>query len=160
MPKEVSLETLKQIPLFSSLSDDEAVFIAARLSFEHHKAADTIFEENSDGDKFYILTKGRVRISKGIGESQKTLAILAPGDFFGEIALIDRGRRSATATALESTSLVTLSADAFQRLIDENGSSAAKFLRAILFTLCKRIRATNEHLIDVLAWSLSDSHHQ
>lgn len=152
----ISTEAVKKIPLFEGLTDEEATFIIPHLKVENYPAGSAVFQENSDGDKFFIIFEGRVRISKDVNDKPKTLAILLAGDFFGEIALIDRGPRSASAAALEDTMLVSMTEDAFKTLVNQNGTSAAKFLQALLVVFCKRIRNTNEHLRDVLAWSISN----
>ena len=152
----ISTEAIKKMPLFEGMTDQEAAFIIPHLKVENYSTGDTVFKENSDGDKFFIILEGRVRISKEVNDKPKTLAILSAGDFFGEIALIDRGPRSASAAVLEHTQLVSMTEGAFKTLVNQNGTSAAKFLQALLLVFCKRIRNTNEHLRDVLAWSISN----
>jgi len=152
----ISPEAIKKIPLFEGLTDEEAAFIVPHLKVENYPAGSAIFQENSDGNKFFIILEGRVRISKEVNDKPKTLAILSASDFFGEIALIDRGPRSASASALESAQLISMTENAFKTLVNQNGAAAAKFLQALLVVFCKRIRNTNEHLRDVLAWSISN----
>src|SRR4029077_13955557 len=82
------------------LSSKELRLLAAFSSEEMFKAGQNIFMEGERGDKLYILLDGQVRISKFIpGVGEEALAILERGDFFGEMALIDRAVRSADAKA-------------------------------------------------------------
>ena len=105
-----------------------------------------IFEEGAPGDCVYLIARGSVKISKkGRGGQQETLTYLSAGDFFGEMALVDDGIRSAQATAHD---------DCILGRVDENGwallfqVAANQVLANFTRTITKRLRQNNQHFID------------
>ena len=83
------------VPLFATLSRDELARVAAWLDARHATAGERIVGEGSPGYGFYVIEKGEAAVTRA-GE---TAAMLGPGDFFGEIALVETTRRTATVTA-------------------------------------------------------------
>ena len=156
MEPNKAVEKIRELPFFSRLSDEELEFISHRIEFELFEPGEIIFEEHSEGNKFYVIMQGKVRISKSVNDRPKTLAILNKNDYFGEIALIDKSPRSATAAAIEPVTALSITDDAFLKLMEEDGKSAAKILRELLLGFCKRMRNTNEHLKDLLAWTIAN----
>jgi len=102
-----------------------------------YKKSEVIFEENSSGDEMFVVCSGRVRLlSEATGE-KVLLGTIYPGEFFGEMALIDTGPRSATAIAEdEETTLVVLDQTKFLYLI----SQQPPFALTVMHTLTQRIR--------------------
>ena len=89
------LELLKAVPLFSGL-DARSLAEVGRLADEVDvRAGKVLIEEDQFGHEFFVIVAGRVAIDRG----GRRLRVMGPGDFFGEIALVDRGPRTATATA-------------------------------------------------------------
>ena len=81
---------LKQVPLFANLAPEYLVLIAGLAAAKELKAGEHIFREGEIGAEMYVIAQGKVRISKtvpGIGE--ESLAVLEPGNYFGEMALVD-----------------------------------------------------------------------
>jgi len=101
-----------------------------------------IFKEGEHGEEMFIINKGKVRITKKTDEGEKTLAILSEGDFFGEMAVIDKGPRSASAIAEEETICIVLNEELFEQQMQRN----AKIVKKILKNMSARLRATNEQL--------------
>src|ERR1700687_159166 len=93
------------IPLFKQLSSEALEKISGLMVQESHKTGDTIFLAGERGDALYVLDSGKVRIWVRDGDGNEvTLSELGPGNFFGEMSVLDGGRRSANATSLlEST---------------------------------------------------------
>lgn len=134
---------LKKLNFFSGLSTLELAkinTIARRATFE---AGEVVVEEGTRAGSIYLIKKGSVTVSKG----ESILAKLGEGDPVGEIAFIDKGSRSATVTADEPTTLIEIPGDAFDNLIEKNRDIAYKVLKAMIATLCQRIRDANEGVL-------------
>src|SRR5215470_5566245 len=101
-PPEMTLEAIRSVPLFASLDDEAARELRDLLRTCEISAGAVLFCSGDDGDAMYLIESGRVRITI-TDEDQKeiTLAELAQGDFFGEMAIIDGKQRSADATIVE-----------------------------------------------------------
>jgi CRP/FNR family transcriptional regulator, cyclic AMP receptor protein len=137
---------LQQVPFFANLPAAEANYLAERLIMRRFTPDQVIFHLGDPGGLIYIITEGKVKISRGIGEGQEAiLAILGAGDFFGELALLDDAPRSATAKALKPTTTLTLHREAFTDYISQN----PRFAQHILQTLSRRIRQLNDQISDI-----------
>ncbi len=150
----MDLKLLKKIYLFKDLTNRELEKILKISKIEKYPANAVIFREGDRGDKFYVILKGKVRISKrveGIGE--EALAILGPGSFFGEMSLIDDFPRSADAITNEPTELLTISKEDFENLLFLDKDLAYSVLWAFLRTLSSRLRETNEKIKAFFAMS-------
>jgi CRP-like cAMP-binding protein len=113
-----------------------------------YSAGETIFRENAPGKEMFVIIEGRVEISKSTaGGSSKTLIELAKGDIFGEMALVEKKTRSATARAMAPTRLLVMDEALFQKTLDGNADFARKMIRI----LSERLRRANTLLQNVLA---------
>ena len=117
-PLSHEAESLKRVSLFKRLEADELENLAAAVDQVNYKSGETIFNESDRGDALYVIDSGSVRIWV-LDEDIKpvTLAELKEGDFFGELAVLDRGPRSTNATAIDDTELHRLSSDDFQSFL-------------------------------------------
>jgi CRP/FNR family cyclic AMP-dependent transcriptional regulator len=120
---------------------------AAELYGRDFPAGAVIFEEGDPGSRLYVIQAGRVRIVKRNGPRQVTLAQLGPGEFFGEMALLDRQPRSAAAVVDEPARVLELDEAAFERLVTERGEVALGVLRR----LSRRLRDANRQIRDFLS---------
>src|SRR5947208_16797246 len=105
-------QSLSRVPLFKRLEPHELEHLAEEVDQVNYKAGETIFNEHDHGDALYILEEGSVRIwiyDEDVKEV--TLAELKPGDFFGELAVLDRGERSSSASAIPDMHLHRLRRD-------------------------------------------------
>lgn len=109
-----------------------SVFERFAVNFE---PGQVIFCEYEPGDKFYLIQKGRVQISRVMGEIEKTIDILQPGEIFGEMAILEEAPRSANAIALDAVKALEFNKANFPMLMQGNPAIALKLLK--LFT--KRI---------------------
>ncbi|MEQ1923676.1 MAG: ATP-binding cassette domain-containing protein [Pyrinomonadaceae bacterium] len=109
-------EWLREIPLFCNAPEHVLARVASELVFERLDADRIVFEEGDEGDKFYILARGKIEV---ITQPGKRLAVLTDGDFFGEIALIDDVPRNATVRTLVRCSFLTLTHAQFDKLLEE-----------------------------------------
>lgn len=141
--KEMTLEAIRSVPLFASLDDQAAVQLRNLLNFKDVPNGTLLFRKGDSGDAMYLLEKGRVRISiQDQDGDEVTLADLAQGDFFGEMALIDGRQRSADAKVFEDARLAVLSRDDFLSFVRSSPDVALEMLAA----LTDRLRRTDELL--------------
>src|SRR3990172_11747452 len=125
-------DLLKKINLFSSLTDDELEEIEKICVRETHAKDTIMFFEGDPGNKCYVIVKGEVRISKMIPNiGEEALAVLKPGDYFGEMALIDDFPRSAHAIANTDVELLTISKSALDALLFFDKEIARKILSTL-----------------------------
>jgi uncharacterized membrane protein len=133
-------DSLSRVPLFKRLEPHELEHLAEDVAQVDFKAGETIFNEHDLGDGLYVVETGSVRIwvmDEDVNEV--TLAELKPGDFFGELAVLDRGERSSSATALTDTHLHKLSSDAFQEFLIEHPDASID----VICEIAQRMRQTN-----------------
>jgi CRP/FNR family transcriptional regulator, cyclic AMP receptor protein len=139
----MTLEALRSVPLFGSLDDAAARELRSLLRVVEAPNGSVLFNHGDTGDAMYLIESGRVRIhvldSTG---HDVTLAELAGGDFFGEMALLDGKSRSADATVVESARLAILSRQDFLSFVRRNPDVALEMLSAIT----DRLRRTDELL--------------
>ncbi len=102
-------------------------------------AGKVIFSEGDEGDQMYIIQDGTVKISRIIGGKEQILAIFGKGDFFGEMAIVNRVKRSAAATALEPVKLLAFNREGFLNMINKN----AKIALNMIDKLCRRLQNAN-----------------
>jgi CRP-like cAMP-binding protein len=138
---------LKKIPLFANLTGDHLEKVAAIATQKHVRANEKIFQEGEVGSEMYLIASGKVRISKmvpGIGE--EALAILEPGSYFGEMALIDDTPRSADATAHLPVVLYAIQKGDLEQLMFLHKDLAYELLWTFVRTLSLRLRETNDKI--------------
>ncbi len=104
----------------------------------------------------YIVVSGSLKVSFLSGEGKEiAVVVLRPGDYFGELSLIDGRKRSATVTTIESSELLVLGYAEYQQLLREHPHTATAFLTRLLKTLANRIRATDELYQDAVFLDVS-----
>lgn len=109
---------LKRIHLFKGLKDDQVLEFAKELQPRIYKAGEVIFEEGEEGQHFYLINRGQVKVSRrGPRGEQNPVAMLVPGDYFGEAALLYGRRRSATVKADGEVEVLRLSKEDFDNLL-------------------------------------------
>ena len=94
-------------------------------------AGTILFHEGDEGATMYVLQSGRVRISKDSREGGKTLAVLGPGEFFGEMAILNRKARTATAEVVEDARLLVLDAKTFEAMVLSNVEIAVRLIKKL-----------------------------
>ena len=134
-------ESLSRVPLFKRLTPEELEKLAKEVDQVDYKAGEVIFNERDKGDALYVVETGAVQIWV-MDEDVKpvTLAELKPGEFFGELAVLDRGERSTSATAVEDTHLHRLSSDDFQQFLMDHPDVAID----VICEIGARMRQTNQ----------------
>ena len=143
----MDISILKKVALFEGLNQAQLLKIAGIATVKSYPASEHIFREGSGGLAMYIIVEGKVRISKmvpGIGE--EALAILERGQYFGEMALIEQGPRSADAIAHIECKLYEIERDKLDQLMFTDKDLAFVLLWTFVRTLSERLRETNDKI--------------
>ena len=139
----MTIDDLRQVPLFESLDEEAAKELSGLLETLDCEAPKVLFRAGDAGDAMYIIERGKVRISVEATDGRElTLTELGQGDFFGELALLDRQPRSANATVSEESRLAVLSREHFLSFMRSKPNVALEMLTA----LAHRLRHTDELL--------------
>ncbi|MGV8040858.1 MAG: ABC transporter transmembrane domain-containing protein [Thermoanaerobaculaceae bacterium] len=108
---------LASVPLFARVPEQVRSAIAVRLGTETVAAGRTVVRQGEPGDRLYIIARGKVEVLAGAGSEARRLAVLSDGDFFGELALLEKGPRAATVRTLQPTVFSTLTAGDLEELL-------------------------------------------
>ena len=142
-----AVEHLAQVKFFAGLPTAYLRRIADIGNEETHSGGGTIFQEGDKGDKFFLILDGAVRISRMVpGMGEEAIAILRPGAYFGEMALIDDVPRSAHALVHEQCRLFVIRKEALEDLLFVDRDLAYELLWNFVRTLSGRLRDTNEKM--------------
>lgn len=95
------------------------------------KTGDVVFKEGDPGNTMFVIRKGKIRITKRVRGGEKTFAVLGPGEFFGEMAILNGEPRSATATAAEDAMLLEVDAKRFEGMITKQAEIAVRFIQKL-----------------------------
>lgn len=148
-------ELLKNVSLFSKLGPDEIDIVAAHSAYYRYPKGEVVFKEGSIHDELYIIKSGEVVISKNT-ESGRTvdLARYVAGECFGELAMLDSKPRTATATAVEDTTLLVFPERnvSFEDLLHRHPKVFAQILHKLLAIIAGRIRSTNALISEKSPW--------
>lgn len=141
------LTVLRQNPLFKDLSQELQGQVAELCSLKRFAVGELICRQGEAGDALYGLISGQLRISASSIDGQEMhLNVIGPGEVIGEIALLDGGERTATATAVKESNVFVLPREAFLRLVRTEGQLAEH----LLGLLCQRVRWTSDIVEDVV----------
>ncbi|MEX2204287.1 MAG: cyclic nucleotide-binding domain-containing protein [Actinomycetota bacterium] len=127
MTQQDATSRLAQVPIFSECTKRELTIIGRAAKEVSHREGTVIAREGERGVGLFLILEGQCKVSIG----GKTKAKLGPGDFFGEVALLDGGPRTATVTALTPVRLVGITGWVFRGLLMEHPSIALKTLEAV-----------------------------
>jgi CRP/FNR family transcriptional regulator, cyclic AMP receptor protein len=137
------VELLGRVPVFSALEPRDLEQIAQLAVPRSFAPGERVFSEGDESDTCYVVRKGLARAVRSHGDGRTiTLATFGPGDFFGELAMFEDERRSATVEAIEPTNVIGVLGPDMRRLIVEHPQIAARLVVA----LGRRLRETNERL--------------
>ncbi len=138
---------LRKVALFESLLPEHLKLVAGIVEEIQYKPSHVIFKDGDAADRFFFIVQGKVRISKQIpGVGEEALAILEPGDYFGEMALIDESPRSADAITNTTVIVGSISKATFENLLFMNKDLAYDMLWTFVRTLSARLRDANEKM--------------
>ena len=115
---EITPAALRRVPLLARLGDDQLTTLAALFSIEHSRAGTMLVHEGDVADKFYVIARGRVEVTRDGGTGTRTLVVvLEDGDYFGEAGLLHDAPRNATVTTLTDCICLALDRQHFQQVI-------------------------------------------
>lgn len=143
---------LEKVPLFYGLSSEAMENLVQATSRKAYPKDTTLVEENETGETLYMIVGGKVKVTNiGPDGKEVILSVLGPGEFFGEMALLDDEPRSATVVTMEKTEMISLRRKEFFYLLENNKEILAK----LLSTISGRLRHANAQirslaLLDVL----------
>jgi len=140
-------DVVRQAPLFAALDDEAAEALHANMVRTELSRSEVLFHEGDPGDRLYVIVEGKVKLGRTSGDGRENLlAILGPGEMFGELSLFDPGPRNATATAVSDAVLIGLGSEDLINWLTGRPDVSRQLLRA----LARRLRRTNENLADLV----------
>lgn len=131
-------EFLARVPIFANCTPSEIQAIVAVAQESDFQTGQIIVTQGTPGQAFYLILSGRVEIIR----DNQSLGAFGPGDFFGEMSLLDQAPRSATIRALEPTVCLMLSSWDFKALLEQHPTIAVKLLEI----LSRRLRVADERM--------------
>jgi CRP/FNR family transcriptional regulator, cyclic AMP receptor protein len=143
MAGTVSTAVLKTVPLFASFPEDQLRMLAMLVMRKSAPRSSTIVARGDPTDSLYIVVSGRLKVMMSDSEGKEViLAILGPGEFFGEMGLIDDEPRSATVVTIEPCELLSVAKREFKKCLAENFEMA----QAVMRGLVKRLREADRKI--------------
>jgi CRP/FNR family cyclic AMP-dependent transcriptional regulator len=140
-------DALAEATLFSALDEDAALALKATMIPVQVARGGVLFNEGDPGDRLYVIDEGKIKLGATSGDGRETLlAILGPGEMFGELSFFDPGPRNATAVALTDASLLGVGHLDLEPWLTGRPEVAASLLGA----LARRLRRTNEAMADLV----------
>ncbi len=147
----VSNSELKKQVLFEDISDPELKKLANVIKELSLKKDDVLFKEGDDTKGIYMIRSGKIEINKVTPDGWKqTLAVLATGNFFGELSILEKRRHEAMAVAIEKTELLKLSKEEFEKMEKEDPALAFQIIKKLALVMCKNLRRMNEKFLKAL----------
>jgi CRP/FNR family transcriptional regulator, cyclic AMP receptor protein len=143
----VDPEVLKKAPLFAGLEDEAATALSSAMGKLHLNKGDVLFREGDTEDRLYIVVSGKIKLGRtGSAGRENLLAVLGPGQMFGELSVFDPGPRSTTATAVTACELRTLEHDELLPWLTDRPEVA----QGLLSQLAARLRRANDVVADLV----------
>ena len=140
-------EVLKRAPLFAGLEDEAATALSAAMGTIKLNKGEVLFHEGDAEDRLYVVITGKIKLGRsGSAGRENLLAILGPGQMFGELSLFDPGPRSSTATAVTACEIRTLEHDELMEWL----TGRPEVARGLLGQLAARLRRANDVVADLV----------
>ena len=138
--------SLRAIPFFQKLTDDELQALAGLVETRDYKRGDRILEEGAVSTGFYIIHHGVVHVRRRANTHEMLLTMLGPGSFFGEISLFDPGRATASIYAKKDSRLDWIPNDRFRAFMEKHPHAGYRIASAILAEVAHRLSTTSARL--------------
>ena len=139
----VSTLLLKNVPLFATLSEDQLLLLTKVVIREQFSKNQIIFNAGEKTEMLYVVISGRLKVAMGDDQGKEVvLAMLGPGEYFGEMALLDGGARSANVIAVAACELLCLSKYEFTKFLENNFSMNMMLIRGLV----KRLREADKKI--------------
>ncbi len=147
-PRGLDPRALRRIKILGALTEEQLDRFAQFVEIEKVPQWSVIVKQGDPGDAMYFILDGELRVRINVAGSETILATLTTGDFFGDVSLFDHGPRSADVVANTDSTVVKISARAFDELAKAAPEIATPFLRAVGRTLSARSRTDNKRYGD------------
>jgi CRP/FNR family cyclic AMP-dependent transcriptional regulator len=139
----VSTTVLKSVPMFATFSQDQLQALVAMIMRRNAPRGSAVMHEGDVADCLYVVISGRLKVMVGEADGKETiLSIIGPGEFFGEMGLIDDNPRSASVVAIEPCELLSLTRRDFRKCLVENLGLAM----AVMRVLVRRLREADRKI--------------
>jgi CRP-like cAMP-binding protein len=140
-------EVLGKAPLFAALDDDDIASLRANTREVRVKRGEVIFNEGDSGDELFMVVRGKVKMGRTAEDGRESLlALLGPGDTFGEVGLFDPGPRAATATAVTDGSMLSIDNNHLRGWL----LGRPRVAEALLQQVARRLRTGAEAMADLV----------
>ena len=140
-------DVLRKAPLFQGLESDSAADLASAMSTVRLDRGQALFHEGDRDDRLYVVVSGKIKLGRsGSAGRENLIAVLGPGQMFGELSLFDPGPRSSTATAVTPAEIRCLEHDELMKWLEGHPEVA----RALLAQLAGRLRRANDVVADLV----------
>ena len=138
---------VRKAPLFAALDDEAASTLMSSMAQRRLERGDVLVHEGDQGERLYVIGEVKIKLGRRSSDGRENLvAILGPGEMFGELSLFDPGPRTMTATAVAETQLMGIGHEDLGGLL----AGRPEVAKVLLAALAKRLRRTNENLADLV----------
>lgn len=143
----MDIEMLRRAPLFAGLDERSTGELLDKLTSVRIRRGETLFHEGATGDKVYVVLSGKMKLTKTSADGRENLlAVIGPGEMFGELSLFDPIPRTSAAAAISDSELAALGHQELRPWITAHPEVAMQLLRALV----QRLRRTNEVMADLV----------
>lgn len=143
MAHEENKAFLRRVPLFSSLSEAQLDQLASGSVRKNYPRGRTIVSEGEPSQSLYILLSGRAKVQRSDTEGKEViLAVIGPGEFFGEMSLIDDAPRSASVITIESSDFMAINKDSFKTMLGQSPDIAMQIMKGLV----RRLREADKKI--------------
>jgi CRP/FNR family transcriptional regulator, cyclic AMP receptor protein len=140
-------DVLRYAPLFAALDEEAATALRSSMAEVTLERGQVLFREGEPGDRLYVVVEGKIKLGRTSADGRENLlAVLGPGEMFGELSLFDPGPRTATATGVTDSALMGLGHGDLLPWLSGRPEVAEKLLEA----MARRLRRTNETMADLV----------
>lgn len=140
-------DVLRQAPLFSALDDEAATALLGSMAETRLRRGEVLFQEGDSGDRLYVVLDGKVKLGRSSVDGRESLvAVMGPGQMFGELSLFDPGPRSTTVTAVTDAAFASLSHEDLLSWLEGRPAVAL----GLLSQLAARLRRSNDVVADLV----------
>lgn len=151
-------DALAKLDVFADCSEEALDELASLAREGSLNQGEVLFEEGDPATAAFIITAGSIRVSRAVLiDTDRTLAVLPAGTFFGEAGIIDGFPRSATASAATSCNLVALPRESTQEWLARHPTAGVKVLERLGRQMLARLRSANDFLKETVVWGLEVS---
>jgi len=149
----IKIGSLRRIKLLAGLEEKQLESFVQYMEVVDVKLFAEVFRKGENSDAMYLVLEGELRARVMVDRKETTLSTMTAGDFFGEIALLDHGPRSADVIANSDSRLLKISAPAFERVLAEAPALAASFLYVLSKSIGSRVRVLTNKYQDSIHFS-------